>query len=78
MASIELNAMASVHIASAVSGRLDISMIGRDRVRKRPLCMGQRDLKTQGGHRQTTIKADDWSAEVTVNVVSNVYSSKHS
>ena len=42
--------MTSVHFALAVNGHLD--MVGRERVRERPLCRGQ-IVKTQWSHSQT-------------------------
>ena len=41
--------MSSFHIALVVAGHLDVTMLGRDRIRERPLCRGQIDCKNAKG-----------------------------
>ena len=65
--------MTSVNIALTVSGCMDISAVGRDRVRKRPLYRGQIiDCKNARVSPTTTVKAGDRLAEVTVKEVLTV------
>ena len=66
--------MSFVQIALIVSGHLGVNMVGRGRVAQGPLYKSQIDtsVKSQGCHRQTTVKAGDRLAEVTVQAVSTV------
>ena len=62
--------MSYFHIALAVSGHLDITIVDRGRFGQIPLFRGQIHSENARCHMETTVKAGDRLAEVTVKPVS--------